>query len=282
MDELKKELLQKEEELIALLENLESNKMPDVEGRLRITHKRGKPVYYLDLDIEKKRKGDLKEKPKRRSEYIRKSDMDKIIHLAQHDYEEKLRCEINKQLKALKAIIGASKNYDERALEKVYSKMHPCRKELIKPIVPDSETFVKQWLQEPFIRKQMSDYDQEIFTERGELVRSKSEKIIADKYLKLGVPYRYECQLALKQNGRRVIIYPDFTVLNKQTRKVYYHEHFGMMDSEEYSRSAMKRIELYVQNGIFVGEQLIVTHETSDRALNMQYFEQLVKKYLLT
>lgn len=52
MDELKKELLEKEEELKALLENLESNKMPNVGGRLRITHKRGKPVYYLDLDID--------------------------------------------------------------------------------------------------------------------------------------------------------------------------------------------------------------------------------------
>ena len=282
MSVLEKELLQKEQQLKDLLNQIESKKSPAIDGRLRITHKRGKPVYYLDLNTERTSEDKQKENQKRHSKYIRKSEMEKIILLAQQDYEEKLCDEINKQLKALRSVITASKKYDENALENVYTRMHPCRKELIKPIVPDSDTFAKEWMEKPFVKKQISDFEMEIYTDKGERVRSKSEKIIADKYLKLGIPYRYESQLVLMEKGRPVTIYPDFTVLNKNTRKEYYHEHFGKMDSEEYCKSAMKRVELYTQNGIFVGDQLIITHETSDRPLSMPCFEKLIKKYLLS
>ena len=282
MGDLKKELLQKEQQLKELLNQIESKKKPTIDGRLRITHKRGKPAYYLDLNTGREREGAHKGKQKRHSKYIRKSEMDRIMLLAQQDYEDKLCNEIHKQLKAIRSVISACQKYDESALENVYARMHPCRKELIKPLVPDSDTFVKEWMETSFIKKQISDFEMEIYTENGERVRSKSEKIIADKYLKLGIPYRYESQLVLMEKGRPVTIYPDFTVLNKNTRKEYYHEHFGKMDSEEYCKSAMRRVELYTQNGIFVGDQLIITHETSDRPLSMPCFEKLINKYLLS
>ena len=159
--------------------------------------------------------------------------------------------------------------------------MHPCRKELVHPLIPDLNTFVREWSNAEYIRKPITENDPEIYTENGERVRSKSEKIIADKYLKLGIPYRYECKLRLNDMTKNVLIYPDFTVLNKSSGKEYYHEHFGMMDSEEYCGKALKRVELYAKNGIFVGDRLIITHETAGRPMNMPYFESLIKKYLI-
>lgn len=65
--------------------------------------------------------------------------------------------------------------------------------------------------------KQFREGEPVILTNRGERVRSKSEKIIADCFFRKGIPYKYECPLYLKGLG---IIYPDFTILSKkQDRK---------------------------------------------------------------
>ena len=70
--------------------------------------------------------------------------------------------------------------------------LHSERKKLITPIVPDEDTFVRQWEQDEYQPGYFSDEAPFIRSNRGERVRSKSEKIIADKYYKLGIPYKYE------------------------------------------------------------------------------------------
>ena len=280
MTNFQTELHKKEQELTNLLNTLDANATPAIEGRLRIANKNGTPVYYQDIYIDVKDSKGPKHR-NRRSFYIRKKDIDKATALAQQDYNNKLYKAITHQLSQIKALIRASQSFDEKLLENVYTQMTPYRKELINPLAPDQETFVCNWLNTPFTKKPFSESDPEIFTENGERVRSKSEKIIADKYLKLGIPYRYESQLILNDNRRVVTIYPDFTVLNQFTRKVYYHEHFGRMDNEDYCDSALKRVELYAKNGILIGDQLLITHETANRPMNMAYFESLARKYLM-
>ena len=50
--------------------------------------------------------------------------------------------------------------------------------------------------------------DPVILTEKGERVRSKSEKIMADYFYRNGIFYKYERPLYLPGVG---IVYPDFT-----------------------------------------------------------------------
>lgn len=100
-------------------------------------------------------------------------------------------------------------------------------------------------------------------TENGELVRSKSEKIIADKFFKHKIHYQYEKPLILFDGNHRIKLHPDFTLLKKGDFQEYYHEHFGMMDTPDYCRSAIRKISLYRKNGIFEGERLFITFESS-------------------
>lgn len=81
---------------------------------------------------------------------------------------------------------------------------------------------------------------------RGERVRSKTEKIIADKLYSMGIPYRYEYPVKIKGYG---MIYPDFMLLNISTRENICFEHFGMMDNAEYCEKAIKKIEGYIKSG---------------------------------
>lgn len=116
-----------------------------------------------------------------------------------------------------------------------------------------------------------------ILNERGERVRSKSEKILADFFYRNRIPYKYECPLHLKNFG---MVYPDFTFLSAKTGQEIYWEHDGRMDDPVYAQSAVKKIYAYEENDIYPGERLILTYETEKTVLNMQIVERLVHKYL--
>ncbi len=84
-------------------------------------------------------------------------------------------------------------------------------------------------------------------TERDDLVRSKSELVIADKLHARGIDYAYEQPLVLS-NGRTR--YPDFTIADHALGVTFYWEHLGMLDDPGYkARWEQKRAE-YLECGI--------------------------------
>ena len=84
-------------------------------------------------------------------------------------------------------------------------------------------------------------------TERGDLVRSKSELVIAGKLQARGIDYAFEQPLVLS-NGRTR--YPDFTIADHARGVTFYWEHLGMLDNPGYrARWEAKRAE-YLECGI--------------------------------
>lgn len=157
-------------------------------------------------------------------------------------------------------------------------KLHTQRQLLVTPIEPIWEKELARWYDMEYQGKEFYEGTAEIVTEKGERVRSKSEKILADYFYRNNILYQYEKPLYLKGYGT---VYPDFTFLSKKTRKEIYWEHEGMMDKPEYAKSAVKKIESYQRNGIHLGERLILTFETELTVLNSQIVEELVEKYLV-
>lgn len=90
------------------------------------------------------------------------------------------------------------------------------------------------------------------------------------------IPYKYEKPLVLKGFGT---IYPDFTLLSVDSYEEIYWEHDGRMDDPGYASNAVKKIKLYENNGIFVGERLILTFETQKMALNTSDIERIVERF---
>jgi hypothetical protein len=139
--------------------------------------------------------------------------------------------------------------------------------------------YAAEWLRQNSMEEiRIEEPDTEIYTEKGEMVRSKSEKILADKFNLLGIPYIYEKPLYLEGYG---YVHPDFTLLNVRKKKEYYLEHFGMMDNPEYTVKTVQKLETYEKNGIFPGEKLLLTYETGSHPLNMKTVENLIQKFLL-
>lgn len=147
---------------------------------------------------------------------------------------------------------------------------------MITPWFETEETFVNKWKEK--IRANTNEFPKEVelYTEAGECVRSKSEKILADGFRRMGIPYVYEPELELTDGSR---MYPDFALLHKGKRKTIYFEHFGMMDYPEYSAKAIKKITKYEENGYWFGDNFLCTFETSENPLDMRIVEKMLKHY---
>ena len=113
-------------------------------------------------------------------------------------------------------------------------------------------------------------------TLKGDTVRSKSEKLIADLLYMLGVPYRYEMRLDM---GDGTIVYPDFTIYDVRNNRLVYYEHFGMMDDLHYVNNAIRKHNEYLKHGL--GNDLIITFESGQKPLDLEAVEAQVKKYAL-
>ena len=91
-------------------------------------------------------------------------------------------------------------------------------------------------------------------TESGEMVRSKSEVIIADQLTHHTIPFEYEKRLEAGGFG----FMPDFTI--QVSGKTYYWEHLGRLDLEQYRQNWVIKENWYMKH--FPG-QLVTTKEGS-------------------
>lgn len=203
--------------------------------------------------------------------------------LAQKDYDQQLIESLKTESRLLQNTLKVYEHLNKSSTlaEKILSKLHIKRHPLITPVTLPDADFVKMWQSVDYEKKAFSPDAPELFTSRGERVRSKSEIIIADVLTRLGIPYRYEYPVELTtENGERRLFHPDFICLNLRTREELLWEHFGMMDDAEYSARAARRLRLYETNQIFPGKNLIISVETSDQPASARQIERLAAQYL--
>ncbi|MFC3159355.1 ATP-binding domain-containing protein [Chryseobacterium arachidis] len=131
-------------------------------------------------------------------------------------------------------------------------------------IVEIQSTKQKRYFEEKLIHK----------TVRGEMVRSKSEVIVANIIDKMGIDYTYEELLTIK--GKNYL--PDFT-LRYQGRTAYL-EHLGMLGNILYKAHWKEKQSSYEESGI--SEQignLIITQDGLDGSLDSKIIEDSINKW---
>ena len=214
-------------------------------------------------------------------EYLNNNNEAKKRQLAQKRYEEELlkealreKSELERAIKRFEASKGA------RTLNQVFEKFPTEIKKFITPNIATNEGFIREWSRpEVWCDRNMAEFYGDYYTLNGERVRSKSELIIADRLNNAGIPYHYELEFVPTRGFAK--FYPDFTVLNTNTFETWYWEHLGMMDDTKYSSFAKERLELYSEEGLVPGRNLIITFETSQSPLNTKYVDKLISLYLL-
>ena len=235
------------------------------QGRIRISQNGGHPEYYLVTE-----RGSL------RGKYLPHSQKTPARQLAQKDYDARLIKLLQKEISALQNYMKQTSN--GRAIPELYDSLCPARRSLITPAILTNEQYAARWQDVSWTGRPFESDAPYICTARGERVRSKSEVIIADTLFRHNIPYRYEFPITLKRInpddirrdfGSSITLYPDFLCLNTRTRTEFYWEHFGLMDSTEYSNNAAGKLRLYTENGILAGRNLIITMETQTEPFSL-------------
>lgn len=117
-------------------------------------------------------------------------------------------------------------------------------------------------------------------TSRGEMVRSKSEVIIADQLANKGIEYGYERPLTIDGATK----YPDFTVEDMESGSTYYWEHCGMLHVPSYRRRWEEKLAWYRAHRILPQEEgggeigtLIITRDEANGSIDSAKITKLIK-----
>lgn len=257
--------MQTEKRLEEMLEIVESRLQDPVSGRMEVVKRKNKAEFY-------KCTGPGPDSVRTRT-YLKHADIEEARRLAQAAYDKKALKIISGQIKAADAFL---KRWDEDKLKTLYRRMAPERRQLIEPVEVDDETYAAQWLNKVYEPGRFDPDYPEIYTNNGERVRSKSEKIIADELLRRNIPYLYEYPFIIE--GRKVR--PDFYMLNVRTRKAFIMELLGMMDDPDYAKNNVRKLNSYAREGFIPGKNLILLYETQNQPVDMTVFRILMDTYL--
>lgn len=113
-------------------------------------------------------------------------------------------------------------------------------------------------------------------TLKGELVRSKSEVIIANMLFEADIKYEYEKELDLGDDGIRI---PDFTIDDAESGMLFYWEHCGMLGDAVYNKHWQEKKAIYEKHDIIEGENLIVSGDSLSGGIDSAAIKALIDKY---
>ena len=121
-------------------------------------------------------------------------------------------------------------------------------------------------------------------TRKGELVRSKSEVIVADRLADLNVDYAYEKELAIDGVSK----FPDFMIEDAETGVTFYWEHCGLLHDPDYRSRWERKLRWYREHGIVPYQEgggargtLIVTADSEGGGISSQEIEAIIRKVIL-
>lgn len=139
---------------------------------------------------------------------------------------------------------------------------------------------------EPLIRSVSiteDDAEEEIYypeslihkTINDELVRSKSEVIIANTLENLGISYVYEKRL--NGNETEGFKLPDFTVYYEG--ETYYWEHLGLLNDESYRKRWEKKRQWYERHDY--SDKLIITRDDREGGIDSKWIEEKARQEIM-
>lgn len=114
-------------------------------------------------------------------------------------------------------------------------------------------------------------------TEKGHLVRSKSELVIANMLFHMPGLEKYEYEQALELKAGAPPIHPDFSFTSPAGDRIVW-EHLGMMSREDYRRSWENRKKDYEAAGFILGTTLFTSEDDERGGLDSREINKTAEK----
>lgn len=249
-------------------------------GSVRIVQRRNKVLQFY----RKTEAGDYQ------GSYMPREEDALARRLVQKDYD--LRA-LEKAKQELRLIQQFQTSLQKKSTDTAFAALDPIRQTLVTPATLTDEQYAELWQNQSYRKNKRHEENQQLTTDRGEFVRSKSEVIIANALNSNNIPYRYEFPLVIERQGEGggknsasfinedfCEFHPDFYCLNVRTRQEYAWEHFGMMDDAEYAARAAEKLALYSASGYFPGKNLIITMESKSAPISSLEINRVINEYL--
>lgn len=263
--EMKREL----EKYKSILKIIDGFKAKEPKGYLKYQEKRGKFFYYVASRNA--------QTGKEEKQYIKRKEINLAKRLARKHYYSKVKSVAERNLKAIEMFLA---NYDKDGIDQIYEGLPQGRKVLIEPIKGSKEAIIREWNDLQGDNTAPFQEHRKYKTEQGEMVRSKSETLIANAlYARRDVLlYKYETNLVLFDRGKRVVIHPDFSVINLYTGKIKLWEHIGMLDKQTYANDFVTKVNIYINNGYIPGKDVFFTFESSEIPLDTRTVQRIISE----
>lgn len=210
----------------------------------------------------------------RERRYVSLRDRPLLAGLAEKKYLSALLTSLEEESRTLREF---TVNYDPERKYRVYRELSEGIKRLTRPYMESPEDICARWAQEDWARNREHPETLRFETSGGEMVRSKSEVIIADMLRSAGIAYRYEQRLQLAPG---FCFYPDFTIMRKSDCAVFYWEHLGMLGDPGYAENCVRKLNMYARAGITPADRLLISWECLEVPFDRTIAKEYVKKLL--
>ena len=205
--------------------------------------------------------------------YLGQDDSQEAVLLAKKRYARKLLPSLKEEQILLNKLINLRM---KDSASDHFLQTHPGFRQLLQTSVENYDIII--WKNSSYDRN-MNYPDQLRFSTvvPDLMVRSKAEADIVSRLEHYGVPYHYEEIQTI--GGVRVAM--DFTCRNLSTKQILFWDHRGMLDNPAYIQKTLNCDALFLKEGIIPWMNLIITTETKDCPLDLQWVDTIIRHYLL-
>ena len=118
-------------------------------------------------------------------------------------------------------------------------------------------------------------------THDGTMVRSKSEALIYNTLLELGVTFVYELPIRIRVGNKDFWLLPDFTILSERDYKtVIYLEHQGMMSTQQYRDKFNDTVYKYWTNGYLPERDVFFTFDLPNGGFDDVPIKDIIHRHI--
>lgn len=224
---------------------------------------------------EHKRAGDSEGKAGYDFKYAGSSKNEKVLRVKEFRYLQKQLKVIVKDMKLLNCVLKKLEDIDNSHINDLLPALYRAS-DLRQEMSPNR--IAAEWKRSreaykatfpPYRPEELT-----VPTYDGTLVRSKSEALIYNFFLDLGLTFVYELPLETKVRT----FYPDFTILSEiDYRSVYRIEHQGMMNDDYYLERYKQRVRDYLRAGYVQGINIFFTFDFYDGGVDMEPILDIIR-----
>ena len=118
-------------------------------------------------------------------------------------------------------------------------------------------------------------------TRDGTKVRSKSEALIYNELLDLGVTFAYELPLRIRAGNKESLLLPDFSIFSEiSPGRIIYIEHQGMMSTPKYREKFNDSVFKYWSNGYLPEMDVFFTFDSVNGAFVYSPVKDIIYRHV--